>query len=1013
MKTKATKNFFIFCLALLFVLSPISPLNFFLQENENASAREQQIISDYQEWTTDREIDGKVKIEEGAVLVIKKGVKITFKNDSSLYVYGKLFVKGTREEPVKFSLENAKEIEFGENETIEYFGYRILVRGEAVFRNADFSGGGDIFQKYLKGNNILNKTYAADSSGVILVQGGGLDASECNFHDNVGGVQAQWVNEGNKIRVNKTIFENNYSFDVRNDYTEGGYTPDFMYNWWGNPNGPEFIDSEHNIYKYILGNVNFSNWLTSKNFRDPVIIIPGILGSEQEDGIWKIDPVFHIYDNLYKEFENVGYVSNKSLFTFAYDWRKSNVENAKLLKAKIQEIKQQEKWPEVDVVAHSMGGLLTREYIEADDYGNDINQLITLGTPHHGSPEAYLKWEAGAFLSSPAEIYLNCRFSQEAEENGYGDIFQYIQDKIPAVRELLPVYGYLYDVENDNKLIEYSEDNYPINDFLENLNDSDKKEKLLKVEYDKIIGNVSNNESTIVGFNIIKRDMGEHWEHGYPHSLEIPLLGDRGLIYNNGDETVPLISAESEEIYSDRKIEINSSHRDLPTSAQLDVVEILTGTRLILAETESHVKDILIGMVFSPIDIQIIDKNGNWVGKNIKNLDKEKQIDGAYYSGYETVEGKENKNEFITIPNPENGEYQIITEGTGSGEYKIKMAKISENEDDPQNAKETETEIIGTATLGDKEELKIEVKENEIAIKQEDETPPETKAELSGIQGNNNWYTGDATITLSAEDNEGGSGIEKTEYSLDSGATWQNYSDPIVITQEEKNTIQYFSTDKQGNKEETKTAEIKIDKTAPEAKLIFNKDNQKLDIIGVDNLSQNVNIQTQEQKVEIQNQKNDRKNMFWFFNLLQKPKETKTVVSAILTDEAGHQTEIVWEKKTDKDHRIDLSISSISYDGQKTDISNSHSNSQLQYKWMLNWIRTKYLLFASHINTNSTSIESHYFPKFNQTWLMERPIALADDDSNDDAQKRPVWKKMPGMAIPGIMTNKGELEAVY
>ena len=42
----------------------------------------------------------------------------------------------------------------------------------------------------------------------------------------------------------------------------------------------------------------------------------------------------------------------------------------------------------VDVVCHSMGGILSRLYIQSPSYENDIRKLITTNTPHYGSPIA-------------------------------------------------------------------------------------------------------------------------------------------------------------------------------------------------------------------------------------------------------------------------------------------------------------------------------------------------------------------------------------------------------------------------------------------------------------------------------------------------------------------------------------------------------------------------------------------------------------------------------------------------
>ncbi len=44
----------------------------------------------------------------------------------------------------------------------------------------------------------------------------------------------------------------------------------------------------------------------------------------------------------------------------------------------------------VAVVAHSMGGVLSRIYLQSDQYKNDLNRLITLNTPHSGSQMANL-----------------------------------------------------------------------------------------------------------------------------------------------------------------------------------------------------------------------------------------------------------------------------------------------------------------------------------------------------------------------------------------------------------------------------------------------------------------------------------------------------------------------------------------------------------------------------------------------------------------------------------------------
>jgi len=88
---------------------------------------------------------------------------------------------------------------------------------------------------------------------------------------------------------------------------------------------------------------------------DPVIIIPGIMGSAYKNGSWAIDPIFHVYDNLIETLENNGYSTTTNLFPFGYDWKNSNVYTAIKLKEKIDEVKDICDCDKVDIVAHSMG----------------------------------------------------------------------------------------------------------------------------------------------------------------------------------------------------------------------------------------------------------------------------------------------------------------------------------------------------------------------------------------------------------------------------------------------------------------------------------------------------------------------------------------------------------------------------------------------------------------------------------------------------------------------------------
>lgn len=91
---------------------------------------------------------------------------------------------------------------------------------------------------------------------------------------------------------------------------------------------------------------------------------------------------------------------------------------------------------------------------------------------------------------------------------------------------------------------------------------------------------------------------------------------------------------------------------------------------------------------------------------------------------------------------------------------------------------------------------------------------PNTAIALEGIAGNNNWYVSDVIVNLTAQDNSGGSGINKTEYSFDN-STWSEYNGNFTVSSEGTTIVYYRSMDKAGNVEATRNTSISIDKTKP------------------------------------------------------------------------------------------------------------------------------------------------------------------------------------------------------
>jgi hypothetical protein len=98
-----------------------------------------------------------------------------------------------------------------------------------------------------------------------------------------------------------------------------------------------------------------------------------------------------------------------------------------------------------------------------------------------------------------------------------------------------------------------------------------------------------------------------------------------------------------------------------------------------------------------------------------------------------------------------------------------------------------------------------------------DDTPPSTEISLSGTLGNNDWYTSDVEVTLTATDNDGGSGVKEIRYSLNSGTevVVTGASATFTVCAEGINSLSYYAVDNAENEETAKSATIKIDKTKP------------------------------------------------------------------------------------------------------------------------------------------------------------------------------------------------------
>lgn len=90
--------------------------------------------------------------------------------------------------------------------------------------------------------------------------------------------------------------------------------------------------------------------------------------------------------------------NHPNLFVFAYDWRVSNAQNATLLADYIACVQKFYPNTNVNLVAHSMGGLVARRYIIQNPGTHHVNALVSVASPYIGSGKVVWVEETGEYV---------------------------------------------------------------------------------------------------------------------------------------------------------------------------------------------------------------------------------------------------------------------------------------------------------------------------------------------------------------------------------------------------------------------------------------------------------------------------------------------------------------------------------------------------------------------------------------------------------------------------------------
>ena len=151
-------------------------------------------------------------------------------------------------------------------------------------------------------------------------------------------------------------------------------------------------------------------------------------------------------------------LDHRRVYMFSYDWRQSNFISATKLRRFIEKLCKEEGFEKVDLIGHSMGGLLISSlyagYIVVDGIADPlftirdlsirskIDKIITLGTPYEGAPKLIDAVVNEHVLSSDAEIDIKGRVSDILLASP-GKLSKKIKSSFRGVAELIPTKSYV------------------------------------------------------------------------------------------------------------------------------------------------------------------------------------------------------------------------------------------------------------------------------------------------------------------------------------------------------------------------------------------------------------------------------------------------------------------------------------------------------------------------------------------------------------------------------------------
>jgi pimeloyl-ACP methyl ester carboxylesterase len=420
----------------------------------------------------------------------------------------------------------------------------------------------------------------------------------------------------------------------------------------------------------------------------PVILLPGMTASFNllcftrqqifcdDENLWGWTPTAgEYYEPLINRLNQAGYTeTNGYLNILFYDWRQPIGSNVQRLKERIASVKSQTGADKVDLIGHSMGGLLARTYVQDSSYANDVSYLVTLGSPHTGSAKAYPYWQAANYyqVGTAERIALGTLmeyYRRRLPCNPWAPIciptepvVQTLRRNFPSFQDILPTYDYLYE-DNSNQLIAESSMIHR-NTFLPGLNDNI---GLLFERTEGVATFVGQDLATTERFYVQDRSWWEwpNWDDGKPNWNR-----ESEFMTQLGDGTVIAASASLPDAYVREFSGV--WHSDLAANnSVINAIFTFLGISVAPLPVEQMNVPILVLFLDGPANLVVTDPNGQIVA-SAETIESSRVLSAStYIKGADYISLPEDEFQVVFIPNPVEGRYAVEVHGTNTGAYAL------------------------------------------------------------------------------------------------------------------------------------------------------------------------------------------------------------------------------------------------------------------------------------------------------------------------------------------------------